>query len=120
MPKRYALLLALFAALPCTGRAQDTQPTVTRTGRFLAHFDLGVSGIATFTKDVSGTVNQSILGAPYNVTQSASTAAGVLVTLRGQKSAFKGFEVNYGNSRVTEGYTCCNQSPTTGSPLGPF
>ena len=101
-------------------RAQDAQPTITKTGRFLAHFDLGVAGTAFFTKDVTGTVNQTILGAPYPVTQSTSTAAGVLVTLRGQKSAYKGFEVNYGYARTTEGYTCCNQSPTTGVALGPF
>lgn len=118
MPKRYASLLLALLSLPLC--AQDAQPTVTKTGRFLAHFDLGVAGTAFFTKDVTGTVNQSILGAPYNVTQSASTAAGVLATLRGQKSAYKGFEVNYGYARTTEAYTCCNQSPTTGTPLGPF
>lgn len=120
MPKRYAFLLLLLAALPPFTRAQDTQPTVTRTGRFLAHFDLGVAGTAFFTKDVTGTVNQRVLGTPYNVTQSTSTAAGVLVSLRGQKSPYKGLELNYGYVRTTEAYTCCNQSPTTGTSNGPF
>ena len=121
MSKWYARLFAvLFALLPFAARAQDSQPTVTRTGRFLSHFDLGVAGTAFFTKDVSGTVNQSILGSPYNVTQSASTAAGVLVTLRGEKSAFKGFEINYGYGRLTEAYSCCNQNATTGALVGPF
>jgi hypothetical protein len=118
MPKRYALLL-LLAALPSTMHAQDAQAP-THTARFLAHFDLGVSGTAFFTKDVSGTVNQSILGAPYSVSQSTSTAAGVLATLRGQKSPYKGLELNYGYARTTESYTCCNVSPTTGALLGPF
>ena len=125
MPKRYAFFLFLLAVLPSTVRAQDTQPTVTRTGRFLAHFDLGVAGTAFFTKGVTGTVNQGVLGSPYNVTQSASTAAGVLVSLRGQKSAFKGIEFNYGYARTTEGFDCstqhsCNVSATTGSSNGPF
>ena len=119
MLKRYALFL-LLAALPSAVHAQDAQPTVTKTGRFLAHFDLGVAGTAFFTKDVTGTVNQSILGAPYSVTQSTSTAAGVLVSLRGQKSPYKGLEFNYGYARTTEAYTCCNTNPTTGASNGPF
>ncbi len=100
--------------------AQDASPAITRTSRILSHFDLGVAGTAFFTRNVTGTVNQSVLGAPYPVTQSASTAAGVLVTIRGQKSAYKGLEFNYSYGRTTESYTCCNQS-TTGAPVGsPF
>ena len=118
MPKRYAFLF-LLAVLPSSLRAQDTQAP-THTARFLAHFDLGVAGTAFFTKDVTGTVNQSVLGAPYTFTQSTSTAAGVLVSLRGQKSPYKGLELNYGYARTTESYTCCNVSATTGQPLGPF
>lgn len=107
-------------------RAQDAQAP-THTARFLAHFDLGVAGTAFFTKDVSGTVNQSVLGPPYGVTQSTSTAAGVLVSLRGEKSPYKGIELNYGYARTTEGYACngataarCNLSATTGVSTGPF
>ncbi|MGI4757149.1 MAG: hypothetical protein ACRYGF_09900 [Janthinobacterium lividum] len=100
--------------------AQDAQPTVTRTSRVLSHFDLGVSGIALFTKGVSGTVNQPVLGQPYQVDQTASTAAGALVTLRGQKSAFKGFELNYGYGRTAQTYTCCNTNPNNGTFVGPL
>ena len=126
MPKRYASLLALLLALsplallPLRLSAQDTQPTVTRTGRLLSHFDLGVSGVAFFTKDVSGTVASSSFGQNYTFTQSASSAAGVLATIRGQKSPYKGFEINYGYGRTTQSYTCCNVSGNNGSYLGPF
>lgn len=121
MPKRYASFFALlFALLTLSARAQDAPTAPTRTARVLSHFDLGIAGTAFFTKDVSGTVNQPVLGPPYNVTQSASTSAGALVTIRGQKSAFKGFEFNFGYGKSTQGYTCCNQSTTTGALVGPF
>ncbi len=120
MLKRYALFLLFLAVLPSSMPAQDASAAPTHTARFLAHFDLGVAGTAFFTKGVSGTVNQTILGAPYSVTQSTSTAAGVLATLRGAKSPYKGLELNYGYARTTESYTCCNVSPTTGALLGPF
>ncbi len=126
MQMRLALLPLLAAVLHPMMQAQDTPPAVTRASRILSHFDLGVAGTAFFTKNVTGTVNQSALGAPYTFTQSASTAAGVLVTLRGQKSAYKGLEFNYSYGRTTESYTCqsdaqhCNQSTTTGAYVGPF
>jgi hypothetical protein len=121
MLKRYASLIALLLSLsPLALHAQDAQPTVTRTSKFLAHFDIGVSGVAFFTKDVSGTVARSSFGQNYTFTQSASSAAGVLLTIRGQKSAYKGAEFNYGYGRTTESYTCCNVSSTTGAYIGPF
>ncbi len=120
MRKCFVLLFFLIAVSLPRVQAQDTPPAVTRTSRILSHFDLGVSGIAFFTKGVTGTVNQSALGSPYNVTQTASTAAGVLGTIRGQKSPYKGLEFNYGYARTTESYTCCNQSTTTGAYVGPF
>ena len=101
-----ALLLSLLFPFALT--AQDAQPAVTRTSRILSHFDLGIAGTAFFTKGTGGTVNQAVLGPAYNLTQTASTAAGVLVTIRGQKSAYKGLEFNYGYNRVTESYSCCN------------
>ena len=122
MHKRLFALLLLFTSAHVVrpASAQDAQPTVTRTGRFLAHFDLGISGTALFTKDVTGTVNQSVLGSPYSVTQSASTAAGALATLRAQKSAWKGLEFNFGYGRTAQTYSCCNNNPTTGELLGPL
>ena len=122
MLKRFLCFTLFLAAAPLlsTAAAQDAQPSVTRTGRFLAHFDLGIAGTALFTKGVTGTVNQTVLGAPYQVTQTASTAAGALVTIRGQKSAWKGLEFNFGYGRTAQTYTCCNNSPTNGNFLGPF
>ena len=119
MPKRYALFFLLLAMLPSSIRAQDAQAP-THTARFLAHFDLGISGTAFFTKDVTGTVNEPVLGAAYTFTQSTSTAAGVLATIRAEKSPYKGLELNYGYARTTESYTCCNTNPTTGASNGPF
>jgi hypothetical protein len=121
MLKRYASFLTLlFAFLPLGASAQDSQPTVTRTSRILSHVDFGLSGTVLLTKDVTGTVNQSALGAPYSVTQSSSTSAGFLFTIRAQKSPYKGLEFNYGHGRTTQGYTCCNVSPTDGTNVGPF
>jgi hypothetical protein len=120
MAKRYAFYtLLLFALLPQVVRAQDA-PQVSRTSKFLSHFDLGISGSAFFTKDVTGTVTRNAPGVPYTFTQSASSAAGAVVSLRGQKSAYKGLEFNYGYGRMTQSYTCCNQSPTTGQYVGPY
>ncbi|WP_047489544.1 outer membrane beta-barrel protein [Terriglobus sp. TAA 43] len=121
MPKRFAtLLIALLSLSPALSHAQDTQPTATRTSKFLAHFDLGVSGMAFFTKDVSGSITSNAPNVPYNLTQSASTAAGVLATIRAQKSAYKGLEFNYSYGRVTQSYTCCNLNASTGANSGPF
>jgi hypothetical protein len=124
MLKRYASLLAILPTLlalsPVALHAQDTTAAPTRARRLLSHFDLGVSGVAFFTKDVNGTVASSSFGQNYSFTQSASSAAGVLATIRGQKSPWKGFEVNYGYGRTTESYTCCNVSSTTGAYIGPF
>ena len=120
MRKQYSLLLLLL--LTATGaRAQDAGTAApTKTSKLLNHFDLGVSGIALLTKSTTGTVTQNALGAPYSFTQSASSAAGALVTLRGSKSPYKGFEINYGYGRVTESYTCCNRDVNTGAYIGPF
>jgi len=124
MLKRYASLLALLPVLsavtPMALHAQDTAAAPTRARRVLSHFDIGVSGIAFFTKDVSGTVASSSFGQNYNFTQSASSAAGVLATIRAQKSPWKGLEFNYGYGRTTESYTCCNVSSNNGTYLGPF
>ena len=115
MRMRYAPLLALLLApAPLALHAQDAQP-VTRLSRLLSHYDLGVAGTAFFTKDVTGTVAAGTTGAPYSFTQSASSAAGVIATLRGQKSPYKGFELNYSYGRISEKYSCCNLNTTTGS-----
>ncbi len=123
MRKRYVFLTVFFLLAASGARAQDAgTPPVTKTSKFLAHFDLGLSGIALLTKDTSGTVTSGAANAPYTFTQSASTSAGGVLTLRGSKSAYKGAELNYGYGRVTEGYTCCNDNVNTGLyiPGNPF
>ncbi|SDF54668.1 hypothetical protein [Terriglobus roseus] len=121
MPKRFAtLLIALLSLSPAFSHAQDTQPTATRASKFFSHFDLGISGTTFFTKDVSGTVTSNAPNVPYNLTQSASSAAGVLATIRAQKSPYKGLEFNYSYGRVTQSYTCCNLNASTGANNGPF
>lgn len=121
MLKRFASsMLLLLLISPALSHGQDAQPTVTRAGRFFSHFDVGVSGVAFFTKDVTGTVSSGAPNAPYTFTQSASSAAGVLATIRAQKSPYKGLEFNYGYGRITETYTCCNNNATTGAYAGPF
>lgn len=122
MPRQFYVALfgcSLVAFASAAAYGQDTA-SVTRTSRFLSHFDLGISGTALFTKTVTGTVNERALGTPYDVTQSVSTSAGALVTLRAQKSAWKGAELNYGYGRASQSYTCCNNSTTTGAFQGPF
>lgn len=121
MPKRFAtLLIALLSLSPALMHAQDTQPTATRASKFFSHFDLGISGTTFFTKDVSGTVTSNAPNVPYSLTQSASSAAGVLATIRAQKSPYKGLEFNYSYGRVTQSYTCCNLNASTGANNGPF
>jgi hypothetical protein len=100
--------------------AQDTGAVPTKTSKFLSHYDLGISGIALLTKNVSGTITTNAPNVPYTFTQGASSSAGAVVTLRGSKSPYKNFEINYGYGRVTESYTCCNQDVSTGAYVSPY
>jgi opacity protein-like surface antigen len=61
---------------------------------------LGVSGVGSFTKDVSGT---NYLGVP--LTQNSSNTLGALVTVRYTKSPWIGGEFNYGYSRYTQNFS---------------
>ena len=121
MHKRFAtLLIAVLSFSSMVSRAQDTQPTVSRAGRFFSHFDVGISATTFITKDVTGTVSSGAPGAPYSLTQSASSAAGVMAIIRAQKSPYKGLEFNYSYGRVTQSYNCCNLDTSTGVSNGPF
>jgi hypothetical protein len=122
MRKRYSLLPLLLLLVATGARAQDAGTTPpTKTSKFLAHFDFGLSGIALFTTDSSGTVTSGAANVPYSFTQSASTTAGALITIRGSKSPYVGAELNYGYGRVTQSYTCCNADVNTGAYSGvPF
>jgi hypothetical protein len=122
MRKRYSLLPLLLLLVATGARAQDAgTPPLTKTSKFLAHFDFGLSGIALFTKDSNGTVTTGAANVPYSFTQTVSTTAGGVITLRGSKSPYVGAELNYGFGRVTEAYTCCNVNVSTGLYSGnPF
>ena len=121
MHTRFAtFLIALLSLSSVVSHAQDAQPTASRAGRFFSHVDVGISGTAFMTKDVTGTVTSGAPGSPYSLTQSASSAAGVMGIIRAQKSPYKGLEFNLGYGRVTESYTCCNLNASTGQSAGPF
>lgn len=118
MSKRSTLLFLLTLIVAPAMHAQDPVPP-TRLQRLLTHFDVGVAGTALFTSGVTGTVQNSTATTQASVTQTASIAAGVLVTIRGQKSPYRGFEINYGYGKATQSYTCCNYT-TSGVYIGPF
>lgn len=121
MHTRFAtFLIVLLSLSSVVSRAQDAQPTVSRAGRIFSHVDVGISGTAFMTKDVSGRITSGAPNAPYDLTQSASSAAGVMGIIRAQKSPYKGLEFNLGYGRVTENWTCCNYNSTTGTSAGPF
>ena len=107
---RRLLLFFLFPVLLLQGASAQTSTPPTRLQRALTHFDLGVNGIATFTKSVSGTVSNPAFSSPFPNSQSASTAAGVLVQIRGEKSPYVGLEFNFSLTRYAQTYACCNQS----------
>jgi hypothetical protein len=109
--------VAAVALLMFAGAASaQTTATPTRLERALTHVDLGVSGIFQFTKGISGKVNNSAADIPSTNNQTASSSAGVLATLRAQKSPYVGIEVNYAFYRATQTYDCnprsCNQVQT--------
>ena len=107
----------LFFVLAGYGSAQTASPSTARLQRVISHFDLGVSGIATFTSGVSGRVSNPTAVTPSNISQTASTAAGVLVTIRGQRSPYVGIEFNYGLARFAQTYSCCNNNTVGGGQV---
>lgn len=117
--KRFHIALGLCAVLlpAALCPAQATTQAPSRLTRALAHFDLGVSGIATFTKGVSGPISNPALFTPTSNSQSASTAAGALVSLRGQKSPYIGVEFNFGYARTAHTFACCNQNTVGGGTV---
>jgi len=95
-----SLVLCLFATLAAPAvRAQATGGN-SALDKQLSRLDFGVSGVGSFTKDVSGT---NYLG--VNLTQNTSTTFGALVTIRYTKSPWIGGEFNYGYSRYTQNFS---------------
>jgi opacity protein-like surface antigen len=96
----WSLVLCLFAtaAAPVAhAQATSTNPELTKQ---LSRLDLGVSGIGSFTKAVTGT---NYLG--VKLTQDGSNTFGALVTVRYTKSPYIGGEFNYTYARYTQNYS---------------
>jgi hypothetical protein len=89
-------LFALLGFLAAT----TAHAQVTALARQLDRIDVGVSGVASITKDVSGT---NYLQQP--VSESASTTLGALVQVRYTKSPLLGAEFNYSYARYTENFS---------------
>ncbi len=68
----------------------------TRLNRLASHFDLAVSGVGDFETSVSGRVQNNISPTAQNLSQKQFRAvAGVMGTIRGQRSPWVGGEFNY-------------------------
>jgi opacity protein-like surface antigen len=93
-----ALCLSAALAVPAL-RAQSVSGNAA-LDRHLARLDLGISGIGSFTKDVTGT---NYLG--VSLTQRSSNTVGALVQLRYTKSPLVGFELNYAYARYTQNFS---------------
>jgi hypothetical protein len=92
----------LFAVLTVS----SAQAQVTALDRQLERVDVAVSGMAVFTKGVSGTnsLDEVNYGSP-DVTLNASSTVGALVQARYTKSPFMGLEFNYSYARFTENFS---------------
>jgi hypothetical protein len=95
-----SLVFCLFATLAAPAvRAQATSSNPA-LDKQLSRLDFAISGIGSFTKDVSGT---NYLG--VKVTQNAASTLGALITVRYTKSPWIGGEFNYGYARYTQNFS---------------
>jgi hypothetical protein len=101
-------LFAIFSATIAKAQATSGNPTL---DRHLSRLDLAVSGIGSFTKDVSGT---NYLGAKLD--QNAGSTLGALITIRYTRSPYVGGEFNYTYARYTQNLS--NIPPPTYIPGG--
>ncbi|RZU40617.1 outer membrane beta-barrel protein [Edaphobacter modestus] len=90
-------LFAIFAASTAGAQATSGNPTL---DKHLSRLDIAVSGIGSFTKDVSGTNYQGV-----TLDQQAGSTLGALVTVRYTKSAYVGGEFNYTYARYTQNFS---------------
>lgn len=96
-----SLVFCLFAALavPVThAQAISGNPTI---DRHLSRLDIGIGGIGSITKDVSG-INVRDHAA---LDQKASSTVGALFQIRYTKSPWVGFEFNYAYARYTQNFS---------------
>jgi opacity protein-like surface antigen len=91
-------LFATFAAPAVRAQATTGNPAL---DKHLSRLDLAISGIGSFTKDVSG-INKK---PGVTVTQNASNTLGALVTIRYTKSPWLGGEFNYTYARYTQNFS---------------
>ena len=95
------LLLCAAGAVP----AQTATTAQTPLQRFLDHFDVGISAAGVLNTSTSGTTQNTSVTAQPSLAISASNTVGVLATLRAQKSAYVGGELNFSYSRYTDTFT---------------
>ncbi len=93
-----------FASLAAVATAQ-APPTA--LDKQLERVELGISGMGVFAKSTTGPDGR--LGTP--VTDTPSTAGGVLVNLRYIKSPLVGLEFNYTSARSDQDFTGINVNP---------
>jgi opacity protein-like surface antigen len=104
-----SLVFCLFVALgPSSAFAQATagNPTL---DKHLSRIDLGISGIGSFTKNVSGINNLGV-----KIDQVPGSTLGALITVRYTKAPYLGLEFNYTYARYTQKFRC-----NTGTPKFP-
>lgn len=94
-----SLVLCLSAALAAPA-LQAQAVSNTALDRQLSRLDIAVSGMGSFTKDVSGTNELGVA-----LTQQTSHTVGALVQIRYTKSPWIGGEFNYGYARYTQNFS---------------
>lgn len=105
-------IASLFPVL--SAHAQTTAQTPFM--RQISRLDLGISGMGSFSKDVSGTVPQN--GSPNagkTVTESPSNTVGALVSIRYVARPYVGLEFNYTYARYTETFNVAPSQIQTGA-----
>lgn len=102
-----SFVLLSFGAAPSLLRAQAQAGAApqTKLQRLADHFDLGISATGDITGSVSGVPQNNLSTNNGTLTQKGSTAVGVLVTIRGQKSPYVGGEFNFRYSRYSQDLT---------------
>jgi len=107
---RNVVLCLLLPAAGITANAQATPQT--GLDRQLSRLDIGVVASAIINKDSDGTV--VINTVPTTVNLHPGNTVGPLVSIGYTKSAFVGFEFNYGYARYTQTFTPFGATPVGG------
>lgn len=108
----WSVLFCLLATL--AGPAAQAQSS--GLSKQLSRLEVGVSGVGVYNGTGSGVVQ--INAQPTTVNLRTSNTLGALVTVRYTKSAWVGFEGNYGYARYTENFTPFGAPPALSSQTG--